>query len=148
MLFVWKENTSGCSVLRICKLLNCLVVQRGIMLCQNNNPHCFLLPPRPNCQSKPCQKSFKFPPLIYITPSLNPHFVFPFAHSYPSFSFLFFPPQVVGGLKTDVSPDDSDLEARLNSWNLGVSPGARLELLGNIQLSACSSSPTAAVQRC
>ncbi|KAM3597869.1 uncharacterized protein V6R79_010471 [Siganus canaliculatus] len=27
---------------------------------------------------------------------------------------------VDGGLKADVSPDDSDLEARLNSWNLGI----------------------------
>lgn len=35
---------------------------------------------------------------------------------------LLFPPQVDGGLKADMSPDDSDLEARLNSWNLGVSP--------------------------
>jgi len=37
-----------------------------------------------------------------------------------------------------MSPDDSDLEARLNSWNLGVSPGARLELLG--YMSRCGSS--------
>ncbi|GLD66148.1 centrosomal protein of 112 kDa-like protein, partial [Lates japonicus] len=28
--------------------------------------------------------------------------------------------RVDGGLKADMSPDDSDLEARLNSWNLGV----------------------------
>lgn len=34
-----------------------------------------------------------------------------------------------------MSPDDSDLEARLNSWNLGVSPGACLELLCYMQLS-------------
>ncbi|XP_035802682.2 centrosomal protein of 112 kDa isoform X5 [Amphiprion ocellaris] len=27
---------------------------------------------------------------------------------------------VDGGLKADMSPDDSDLEARLNSWNLGI----------------------------
>ncbi|XP_045897260.1 centrosomal protein of 112 kDa isoform X1 [Micropterus dolomieu] len=27
---------------------------------------------------------------------------------------------VSGGLKADVSPDDSDLDARLNSWNLGI----------------------------
>ncbi|XP_019132830.2 centrosomal protein of 112 kDa isoform X1 [Larimichthys crocea] len=27
---------------------------------------------------------------------------------------------VDGGLKSDTSPDDSDLEARLNSWNLGI----------------------------
>ncbi|KAF0032669.1 hypothetical protein F2P81_014959 [Scophthalmus maximus] len=27
---------------------------------------------------------------------------------------------VDGGLKADTSPDDSDLEARLNSWNLGI----------------------------
>lgn len=35
-------------------------------------------------------------------------------------------PQVDGAMKADMSLDDSDLEARLNSWNLGVSPGARL----------------------
>ncbi|XP_071329827.1 centrosomal protein of 112 kDa [Trachinotus anak] len=28
--------------------------------------------------------------------------------------------RVDGGLKADMSPDDSDLEARLNSWNLGI----------------------------
>ncbi|XP_047183936.1 centrosomal protein of 112 kDa isoform X3 [Scophthalmus maximus] len=28
--------------------------------------------------------------------------------------------RVEGGLKADTSPDDSDLEARLNSWNLGI----------------------------
>lgn len=136
MLFVWKENTSGCSVLRICKLLNCLVVQRGIMLCQNNNPHCFLLPPRPNCQSKPCQKSFKFPPLIYITPSLNPHFVFPFAHSYPSFSFFFFLLRLLGGWKrmcllTTVT------------WRLVSTAGT----LGWVQGHALSSSVTYSCQR-
>ncbi|MEQ2307519.1 hypothetical protein AMECASPLE_019058, partial [Ameca splendens] len=37
---------------------------------------------------------------------------------------------VDGLLKANVSCDDSDLEARLNSWNLGVSPGACCELLG------------------
>uniref|UniRef100_A0A3P8SYN9 Centrosomal protein 112 n=1 Tax=Amphiprion percula TaxID=161767 RepID=A0A3P8SYN9_AMPPE len=34
-----------------------------------------------------------------------------------------------------MSPDDSDLEARLNSWNLGVSPEACLRVLGSMQLS-------------
>lgn len=41
-----------------------------------------------------------------------------------------FPPQVDGGQRSDAALDDSDLEARLNSWNLGVSlwacPGAPL----------------------
>lgn len=41
-----------------------------------------------------------------------------------------FPPQVDGGQRSDAALDDSDLEARLNSWNLGVSlwacPGASL----------------------
>lgn len=39
-----------------------------------------------------------------------------------------FPPQVDGGQRSDAALSDSDLEARLNSWNLGVSlwgcPGA------------------------
>ncbi len=56
-----------------------------------------------------------------------------------------FPPQVDGGLKAETSHDDSDLEARLNSWNLGVSPGACLELLGEMQLSTCYSSSTVTV---
>uniref|UniRef100_A0A3B5BCX5 Centrosomal protein 112 n=1 Tax=Stegastes partitus TaxID=144197 RepID=A0A3B5BCX5_9TELE len=54
--------------------------------------------------------------------------------------FVFLSLCVDGGLKADMSPDDSDLEARLNSWNLGVSPEACLRLPGSVQLSAgCSS---------
>lgn len=41
---------------------------------------------------------------------------------------LLFPPQADGGQQSDAALSDSDLEARLNSWNLGVSlwacPGA------------------------
>uniref|UniRef100_A0A7N6B033 DUF4485 domain-containing protein n=1 Tax=Anabas testudineus TaxID=64144 RepID=A0A7N6B033_ANATE len=33
-----------------------------------------------------------------------------------------------GGLSADVPPGDSDLEARLNSWNLGVSPGIEMKI--------------------
>lgn len=43
-------------------------------------------------------------------------------------SSLLFPPQADGGQQSDAALSDSDLEARLNSWNLGVSlwaiPGA------------------------
>lgn len=48
-------------------------------------------------------------------------------------------------LKANVSSDDSDLEVRLNSWNLGVSPGAHLVLHGCLQLSACCASEGAVV---
>uniref|UniRef100_A0A7N8WZY3 Centrosomal protein 112 n=1 Tax=Mastacembelus armatus TaxID=205130 RepID=A0A7N8WZY3_9TELE len=40
---------------------------------------------------------------------------------------------VDAGLKSDMSPDDSDLEARLNSWNLGVCPGACFELQDKVK---------------
>lgn len=43
-----------------------------------------------------------------------------FARSYT----LLFPPQADGGQQSDAAVSDSDLEARLNSWNLGVSPWA------------------------
>lgn len=44
-----------------------------------------------------------------------------------------------------MTPDDSDLEARLNSWNLGVSPWACLELLSYMRLSTCCSSSSVTV---
>lgn len=44
-----------------------------------------------------------------------------------------------------MTPDDSDLEARLNSWNLGVSPWACLELLSYMWLSTCCSSSSVTV---
>lgn len=66
----------------------------------------------------------------------------PFSHSqcgsvvYVPVDAPLFPPQVDGGQRSDATLDDSDLEARLNSWNLGVSlwacPGAP-------PLSGCSS---------
>uniref|UniRef100_A0A8C5DHG2 DUF4485 domain-containing protein n=1 Tax=Gouania willdenowi TaxID=441366 RepID=A0A8C5DHG2_GOUWI len=40
-------------------------------------------------------------------------------HLFPLFCCSF---QLSRSLKADLSPNDSDLEARLNSWNLGVSP--------------------------
>uniref|UniRef100_A0AAQ6A7S9 DUF4485 domain-containing protein n=1 Tax=Amphiprion ocellaris TaxID=80972 RepID=A0AAQ6A7S9_AMPOC len=52
-------------------------------------------------------------------------------------SGLFFVTQIQCSCNSaDMSPDDSDLEARLNSWNLGVSPEACLRVLGSMQLSA------------
>uniref|UniRef100_A0A8C7XMG2 Centrosomal protein 112 n=1 Tax=Oryzias sinensis TaxID=183150 RepID=A0A8C7XMG2_9TELE len=45
-----------------------------------------------------------------------------------------------GALKADESPEDSDLEARLNSWNTGVSAGTHFEFLVYMQLSTgCNS---------
>uniref|UniRef100_A0A671X2K1 Centrosomal protein 112 n=1 Tax=Sparus aurata TaxID=8175 RepID=A0A671X2K1_SPAAU len=88
-------------------------------------------------------ESFKFPPLIYNTsPPLISIFlsaIYALFHSPP------LPPQVDAGLKAGMSPDDSDLEARLNSWNLGVSPEACLEHFGYMQLSTCCSSATVRV---
>lgn len=56
------------------------------------------------------------------------------------FTLFLSPSQVHGVLKPNVSSDDSDLEVRLNSWNLGVSPGAHLVLHGCLQLPACCAS--------
>uniref|UniRef100_A0A673CDR4 Centrosomal protein 112 n=1 Tax=Sphaeramia orbicularis TaxID=375764 RepID=A0A673CDR4_9TELE len=85
------------------------------------------------------QTSFKFPPLFYTVPPL-----FPFCFCIPL--PICFSPQVEGGLKADTSHDDSDLEARLNSWNLGVSPGACLELHGYMKPSTYCSSPSSTTE--
>lgn len=42
---------------------------------------------------------------------------------YPLFTLRSSPPQADGGQPSDGARSDSDLEARLNSWNLGVSLG-------------------------
>lgn len=48
-----------------------------------------------------------------------------------AFYLFHFHPQVSEGLQADTSLlDDSDLEARLNRWNLGVSPRAEPRALG------------------
>lgn len=110
-------------VLYICKLLkNPLVAKRRIILCQNDNFHYYLL----------FSSSGQTANQSNVRNHLNSLLQFvSHTHSivYTFLNFLSYS-QVDGGLKADMSPDDSDLEARLNSWNLGVSPEACLELLG------------------
>lgn len=65
--------------------------------------------------------SVRLPPFLF--PALPPLFTFFLSLSFlpsflhPFFSFVF---QEVHLKKSAVSLDDSDIEARLNSWNLGV----------------------------
>uniref|UniRef100_A0A8C3G576 Centrosomal protein 112 n=1 Tax=Cyclopterus lumpus TaxID=8103 RepID=A0A8C3G576_CYCLU len=61
------------------------------------------------------EKSFEFPALIYNFISIFVSAVYSYTHAF----LIFFNPQVDVSLKAEMSPDDSDLEARLNSWNLG-----------------------------
>lgn len=126
----WYRRRTYVGVLYIWKLKNPFVAKKTIILCQNNNLHYFMLFTSSGQTAN--QSAFRnLSGNLYLTNSLAQLPLFIFFFNFP------LPPQVDGGLGADLSPDDSDLEARLNSWNLGVSPGACLELLGYIQLSTC-----------